>query len=194
MVKEKGGDNQQEINMKVKDTDLAWLAGIIDSEGSIMFYRKAKYSKNTVGTSENRKQNYGWIATGISVTNCDETMIREISQMLYSLDINFHYTLQTNNLRNTKWNVALKIESTGLNTCKKFLVAIIPYLRNKKYLAAFLLEYIEWRQAQGYTNLRKCISKEQINRWFERYEIQRKPKFISPETTRRASLPLGMMV
>lgn len=29
------------------------------------------------------------------------------------------------------------------------------------------------------------------DRWFELYEIIRKPKNISPETTRKASLPLG---
>ena len=171
--------------MIIKNTDLAWLAGIIDGEGSIMFFRKRDTDKSS-------GHKYGWIATGISVTNCDEIMIKEISNILYSLRIKFHYSLQKNNLKNSKWNLALKIESNGMNTCKKFLNAILPYLRNKKYLAMFLLEYIEWRQQQGYTNLRKTISEEQINRWFERYEIQRKPKYISSETARKASIPLGM--
>lgn len=166
----------------VKDTDLAWLAGIIDGEGSIMFFDKRKSKEIT----------RGWIATAISVTNCDERMIKRISEIFFELGLKFHFVLQKNDRKNKKWHVALKIEVTGLNTCKKLLNAILPYLVNKDYLAKFLLKYIEWRQEKGFNHNRSPMTEEEIQRWFNLYEIVKKPKFISPETTRRASIPLGM--
>jgi len=168
----------------IENTDLAWMAGIIDGEGSIMFFDKRKLNIK-------KTKQYGWITTAISVTNCDEFMIKRISQIWHELGLNFHYTLQKNNTRNKKWNEALKIQTTGLNNCKKLLEKIEPFLWNKKYLAKFLLEYINWRQIKGFDPFRKPISKEEIENWFNLYHIVKQPKIISPETTRKASKILG---
>ncbi len=171
------------LNM-IKDTDLAWLAGIIDGEGSIMFFDKRKFDKR-------RNRQHGWIATAVSVTNCDELMIKKISNIFYDLGLHFHYTFQHFSKLHPTWKDALKIQTTGLNQCKSLLQAIRPYLVTKLYLAEFLLKYIEWRQDKGYGNTRNHICKEEIQKWFDLYEIVRQPKCIPSETTRKASRILG---
>lgn len=183
--KVEGGVNQQEMIIMIKHTDLAWLAGIIDGEGSIMFFRKAKYEKS-------KEKRYGWIATGISVTNCDELMIKRISQILWELGISFHFCLQHCGKIEKGWNVALKIETNGLNQCKKLLTEVLPYLVNKSYLAKFMIQYIDWRQSKGFNNNRLKIEPEELQKWFDQYETIRHPKSISSETARKASVPLGM--
>jgi hypothetical protein len=166
---------------RIKDTDLAWLAGIIDGEGSLYFIDKRK----------SKEQTRGWICVGANIASCDADMIEEISKIYYRLGLRFWFSLHKNNERNPNWNLALGIQTSGLNNVKKLLISVYPYLVNKRPLARFLLEYINWRQDKGFGGNRKYIDEKEIEQWFQRFYESRQPKPVSSTTMRRASHILG---
>ena len=102
------GDNQQER----LDSDVQWLAGIIDSEGTIGYY-----------------QDHG---AYIGVSNCETLLIDQVQAILKKLGILCR--LQTRN-RNLKWKISYVIQVTSIKSCKSILKKITPYLQGKQEVA-----------------------------------------------------------
>src|SRR5438046_6490301 len=87
LPKRKNVQDKQTIRREVEKTKLAWLAGIIDGEGSI----KLADTKN----NKNQRAIQKWLC----IENTDVEMIAEISKIYSGLGINYHYNL---NLRKDK--------------------------------------------------------------------------------------------
>lgn len=116
------------------DVELAWLAGIVDGEGSIFIMKAAR---------KDRARSFNYVLR-VSVQSTDRIMARscyEISGEGACMDA---VTKQDNNSNTYKWQVSCTKAS---ETLKKLL----PYLRVKKQQAEVAIKFQEttkkhWRQ------------------------------------------------
>ena len=120
-------DNLQDWKISSGEiVDNAWLAGIIDGEGSI-----------TLAHSCNR------IYARLCIENTDPRMIQRISRILERQNIKFCYGYTNReNKRET-----LMIMTTGFGSTQKALQMVLPYLTAKTEQAVCLLRFIAWRQS-----------------------------------------------
>jgi hypothetical protein len=110
----------------MKETDLAYMAGIIDGEGSIGFY------KNYINTIHEWHYN-----TRLSITNTDLALINWL-QDTFSGKI-YVIPPDKNHLGKKpvyRWHLNKKQEILNL------LIDILPYLRLKKLQAELVIDYI----------------------------------------------------
>lgn len=113
--------------------DIAWLSGIIDGEGMMMF--KACASR-------------GFPQVYLAVKNTSPHMIQRISEIYVRLSVNFHFLYEKsakNGKHDVPWKERLTIAVGGSRGVRKILEAIFPYLTAKRDEAQCLLEYLRWR-------------------------------------------------
>jgi len=110
--------------------EAAWLAGMIEGDGSLFIHR-------------HKLKNSLTYRTAITVTNTDARIIREVSLIWHKLGCKFYYQLQK-----TKNGFALGIIACGVGTTNKILDLIIPHLKAKKDQAELLREFNE-KMGQG---------------------------------------------
>ena len=106
----------------------AWLAAIIEGEGSFMLFWKSGGTKKK------------FMKAGISVTNCDINLLKPVSELFYKLECRFYY-----HLKKTKNGYALCITVEG-NDCRKIILAVRPFLKSKKDQADLLMEFLFWKE------------------------------------------------
>lgn len=186
--------------------DGAWLAAIIEGEGSLQFLN------HRVADGHTR-----FVRPAIAITNTDLHMIRAISKIWYQLEIKFYYSLRKYKEK-TKDRFAVAITTIGDLNVKKVLLAIRPFLRSKLSQADLLMEYIFWRQEKRKSMLSeqcpnnptykykgfKAVSKEMKAKYLEQQQefkdrmASLRRNTIDPQRLqRKASQPLefpGMMV
>lgn len=124
----------------MKETDLAWLAGIWDGEGSIMLYSRP--------VTESRIQ----ITPALEVTNTDILIINKCRKLLEELGCNF--TLMERKPKKKQHKLAFSLRTQNAFYIKIFLEKIIPYLESvkKSYgetLLSFVSKRIEKAEKQG---------------------------------------------
>jgi hypothetical protein len=109
--------------------DMAWLAGILDGEGTmhLAFARNRSYVQ-------------------IAVTNTNPYLIQRVSQIWERQNVRFSIAL----LKRPPRREYLSIVTTGLGSSQKVLESVLPYLTAKRPQAVCLLSYLTWRAAQGY--------------------------------------------
>lgn len=117
------------------NTDLAWLAGIWDGEGSLTIF------------SHTEKNGSKKICPTAIVVNTDINIISEIQRILEGLDCSFviHEYRPTNKKHKLQWRI------TTRNTLyiRRLLEAILPYLKGeKKAKGEILLRYVKQRRAK----------------------------------------------
>lgn len=125
-------DNKQAT---LKDTDLAYFAGIVDGEGWIGLQKRFK--KGKLG---------GDIVSYlpcIRVTNTDSNIINRIAEIWESLGVTGHLyeSSQGPSVPNGKTVMYIQIQKQEL--LKRTLEAIIPHLVGKKARAQMLLRFID---------------------------------------------------
>ena len=116
------------------DVELAWLAGIIDGEGSIFIMKAAR---------KDRERSFNYVLR-LSVQSADGIMAKscyEISGQGVCMDA---VTKQVNNSNTYKWQVSCTKASD-------LLKRLLPYLRVKKQQAEVAIKFQEttkkhWRQ------------------------------------------------
>ena len=138
-------DNQQET---VKDTELAWLAGFLDSDGSIQM---------TIPRSS-RAKNRRVVNLWVDFSNGDPAIIDKALSILDKLDVGCH-TAQKHvkpiykqdgsyYLPNRKICLSLRIGKMA--NIEKLLRAVSPYLAGqKKALSNILIRFCESRAGKG---------------------------------------------
>jgi hypothetical protein len=121
--------------MEIKQTDLAWLAGIIDGEGSIgVGYRESKNSYQTQ----------------IQLENTNVALMDRAVSIAESVGVNPRLTTRVKNqLKNPKWKVSYRYCITKHSEIELLLQALIPHLTAKKAQAILLLEWVQDRQSLG---------------------------------------------
>jgi hypothetical protein len=120
--------------------DMAWLAGILDGEGTM----------HLVALTEG---SHGYVRpyVQIAVSNTNPYLIQKITRIWERQNVKFSIGL----LKRKPRRDYLSITTTGLGSAKKVLGAVLPYLTAKKAQAVCLLSYIAWRETQGYHGITK---------------------------------------
>lgn len=116
--------------------NLAWLAGFLEGDGSIIL-AKQRMGKNRV-----------IYTPSISLSNTDHTLIEQCSKILEDYKIGHYFTS-----KKTRNGISRVILVKGFKRTKKLLPLIIPEMYGKKKLQAiYLLEWINSREATGNNN------------------------------------------
>jgi uncharacterized glyoxalase superfamily protein PhnB len=172
---------------------LAWLAGILDGEGSLEVGWTNQYRKDKARLPT--KMMYCRIKVG----NTDVFMIREISRIYSGLRVGFSYrTYKKSNSR--YWVIDIKTQGKG--NCRKLINAVYPYLITKIQQADKMLEIITYRESVGYggfrakynPNYKPLEQDETLIRLIEELKALKKPQVEPSTTKRRANRILGLMI
>ena len=117
------------------NTDLAWLAGIWDGEGSISLFTHKEKNGSTK------------ICPTVNVVNTDIAIINEVRKILEQLDCSF--LLQETKPKNSRHSIKWTLTTRNQKYIILFLEAMIPFLRSiKKQKAEILLDYSRRRFAK----------------------------------------------
>lgn len=121
--------------MQIKDTDLAWLAGFWDGEGSISLF------------SHTERNGSKKICPCVCVVNTDIGMINKVRKILESLDCSF--VLHERKPKNSKHSIAYVLTTRNMKYIIKFLTSTINYLSGeKRERAEILLDYCSRRYSK----------------------------------------------
>lgn len=128
--------NNKIDNQQAKDTDLAWLAGIIDGEGSIL-----------LGSKGHRGKHLGYhglqIGATIHVTNTCGNIISKCEEILDTLGVSFHVADKTTPSNKTQvW----RIDISKMSEIQTLLEAIMPFLISKIGQAKIVHRFVVRRQ------------------------------------------------
>ena len=119
----------------MQDTDLAWLAGIWDGEGSITLFTHKEADNSTK------------ICPTVLVVNTDIHIINKIQKLLEDLKCNF--VIHEHKPKNKKHKIQWRITTRNIRYIQKFLVPILPYLvGDKKAKGEIVLRYANRRIAK----------------------------------------------
>lgn len=114
------------------DTDLAWLGGIWDGEGSIALFTHKERNGSTK------------ICPTVCVVNTDIAIINKVRKILESLGCNFQ--LQEFKPKNSRHSVRWDLVTRNQRYIILFLNAVLPYLHSiKRQKAEILLDYCKRR-------------------------------------------------
>jgi hypothetical protein len=131
----------------MRNTDLAWLAGIIDGEGSlVIFLRKNLSSSNREVITP---------SANLTITNTNRAIIEKCVGILVELDIKI--TLINPKLRAKRPQRRVNIRN--YSSLEKLLVAVMPFLVGKTEQAALMLDFV--RRASKRTAFRATDERHQ---------------------------------
>jgi hypothetical protein len=125
------GNPQERINMQ--DTDLAWLAGIWDGEGSILLYSRP--------VNDNRIQ----ITPSVTMTNTDVAIVNKARKIIEEMGCSFSWREYKPKGKDS-YKTCFKISSAHAGNIKIFLEHILPFLvGEKKAYGETLLAFVSRR-------------------------------------------------
>lgn len=116
--------------MKIKKTDLAWLAGVMDSDGSIGLYRYLR-------TKEPR---HFVVRPMITIVNTNSIMINKVLSIYEQLNIVPYIGKQK---KQKKWKQSYNIVIQSRSSALILLNAIYPYITVKKEQAEIVLLFLK---------------------------------------------------
>lgn len=136
--------NADNLNFnKPSDTDLAWLGGIMDGEGSISFQVTTRKTGNLV------------IVPFVSVTNTDKGIISKVMEILDKIGVGYKasWVIDENHPAHKK-RCNIRIDKYA--RVKGFIPLIYPYLNSeKKHNSDIVLEFIKQREENLFTRDKK---------------------------------------
>lgn len=115
-------------NQQATQTELAWLSGIIDGEGSLtMSYTKEKKA----------------YTPSLTIANTNELMISVIVDILNKLGCSFYINKKTQGHLGSKdvWYIQIR----RFETLKVLLEKVIPYMVSKQAQAKLILRFVNLR-------------------------------------------------
>ncbi|MGI0016753.1 MAG: hypothetical protein ACREBU_25295 [Nitrososphaera sp.] len=118
----------------VTETELAWLAGLWDGEGSITIFTH----KERNGAEK--------ICPTLLVVNTNESIIAEAVRILDALGTSFH--VFERKMSNPKWKDSIQLNTRNTGYIKTALEAMLPYLIGKKPQAQLVLRYVNKKLGQ----------------------------------------------
>ena len=136
-------ENEQ-VQSISREGDLAWLAGIIDGEGSL----NPSVQNKPSGKNGDRND---YFTPKVRIANTDMRMIKKISEIYVAENLVFFYHFSSmERYKNKKptWKNQMSIEISSQKSIKKILTFVLPYLVNKKNMAELMIETIDWVQSQ----------------------------------------------
>ncbi len=146
----------------MKQIELAWLAGIMEGEGTFAIYHQR---------SSNRDQ----LKATISLTNTDPFLIKKAVEIFRRIGVELHIRSYDNKKGSTR--TVYDISTAKQTNVKKICEELIPYLVGEKLPKAhMLLEFVNKRIENG-------KSQYDDEDWTAFHNVR------SSTTTREASLP-----
>ena len=170
------------ISKDVLETDISWLAGIVEGEGWI-------------GIMNNKARRHRQFKVGIA--NTDPFMLRKISEIIHSLGINFYWGLakpKMTRVSGSRVKYQMTLEISGNRNVRKFLKIIFPYLHSsKREISVLMIEYLDWRATlpeKGPLPMPWLEEKQLALK--ERLSLIRKRQYSLQRLPRRGSEPLDI--
>ena len=127
-------------------TDLAWLAGFTDADGSIALW----------GHQE-KNGRYKCYPT-IIYTNTNPAQIEKVVTILDSIGVKMHIVERDQSKTSSKWARSWQVITSNHGHAKKILEAILPYMAGKAPQARLTLKYINSRS----NHMREKVTEEEI--------------------------------
>ena len=122
----------------MQDTDLAYLAGIIDGEGCLGAHLINK-ARNPYG---------GNVSFKLAIDNCSICLIEKIQS--YYEEMNLKYHMEIGRIRPNSTKQAHRIVIYSMYDIAKLLRAIYPYMISKKKEAELMIGWIaKWKSAKN---------------------------------------------
>lgn len=155
-------------NQQAKDIELAWLAGIIDGEGSILLGSK--------GHRGNFPGYHGLqIGATIHVVNTCANIISKCEEILDKMGVSFHVADKTTASNKTQvW----RIDIGKMTHVKSFLDQITPYLVSKHGQANIVNRFVTRRldrREQGLPLKYEDDDRAIIDEYYQKYHGKRQP-------------------
>lgn len=166
-----------------REVDLAWLAGIIDGEGSL----QATVQEKPCGRGASQE----YFEPKVRITNTDVRMIRKVSEIYVREGIVFFYSVNHVSRykdRQPTWRNQLEISISSKASAAKALRLFMPYLVNKRRYAELLLDAIDWVLSQPrrgrHSGGRNYTTADEFREHI-RLLAEERATFIDPSTTIR---------
>ena len=124
---------ENEGQSRAKEVDIAWLAGLLDGEGSIQLYGKG--------------DQYAHVHCKIRVAMCNGDCISDASRIIE--EITYRKPILRANLKIAKTSKYPfhEICVSDQKSCRKLCEALLPYLRGKREQAEIMLSFCLARKA-----------------------------------------------
>ena len=121
------------MEVRLRDTDAAYIAGILDGEGYITLNRQKRYRK--------RWNDEVWdYIPRVDITQARRELLDHIASLLEG-----SYSLRHGGRDGNYWRISL-----GASSLQWLLPQVIPYLVLKKEIARMVLEYSIFRTRQNH--------------------------------------------
>ncbi len=115
-------------NQQATATDMAWLAGLYDGEGSFHIARNGK-SKYQVR---------------ITLTNCDSILIAHAVGVMNKMGV--EPWINSYNPKNPRSRTAYTVVLSSMANAKKLILGLKPYLVGRAGQASLILKFVESRE------------------------------------------------
>lgn len=146
--------------------DLAWLAGIMEGEGTFSIYHQKRKT--------NKEGPNGQLRATISLTNTDVFLIEKAYQVFKDIGVELHISEYKNKKGSTK--PVFDMSTARQENVRLICEALLPYLfGEKKAKAQMLLRFVNKRIAGGKTQ-------------YDEDDWKQFTSFRSPTTTREAEI------
>lgn len=168
-------DNIEMGNQQAKSTDVAWLAGIIDGEGSILLGSKGKANKHP---------GYNGIQIGatIHIVNTDGNIIDKCCEVIASLGVSYHLAHKGFTANHSP---VYRIDIGKMIHIKTLLEAIMPYLVGKIGQAKLVHRFVSSRLEKHAAGLPRKFGEDDlatIDEYYNTYHGKRHPHLTLPRT------------
>lgn len=155
-----------------REVDLAWLAGILDGEGSLSVDLKMTKGRN-------------YLCPKVRIYNTDVRMIQKSARIYAEMGVVFFYNVNKRRKDHYKNQIGICVTSQG--SCLKLLQAVKPYLANKAEIAQAIIAVIEFVKSlprAGATWSNDYADKDEFKKLMEQFSSA-KMFHIDPSTTKR---------
>ncbi|MBS1795615.1 MAG: hypothetical protein JSS81_17295 [Acidobacteria bacterium] len=122
--------------MTVQETDLAWLAGIIDGEGCFSIF-----INNRIDASNPS------ISASLTITNSNCLLLNRCMEILDSLEIKYYYHDPKNGRQQGRRVMRVKVKNYSSLKC--LIELLLPYLVGKIDQAKITLEFANLAKQRG---------------------------------------------
>ncbi len=130
-------DNTEQSNMTVQNTELAWLAGIIDGEGCFCIFTNHR-GNGSINPS---------ISANLTITNSNCLLLNRCREILDALEIKYIYQDPKNGHQRGRRVMRVKIQN--YSSLQRLIELTLPYFVGKAEQAKLVLEFANLAGQRG---------------------------------------------
>lgn len=126
--------------MAVQNTDLAWLAGVIDGEGCFSIYSVSRKDADLPSPS-----------AYLSITNSNCLLLKRCEEIFDELNVKYLYNDPKNG--HQQGRRVMRIRVKNYSSLKKLIELLLPFLIAKADQAKVMLEFVSFAGQKGKLSL-----------------------------------------